>query len=392
MITTPAGHSLGLRDEALDESPILALAVVPGAEPPRSRRWRRLLHWSATSAPVALLLLTGLALGRHGINLLSINTLSLLAPAIPVALAALGVLVGLSVGGRRLGDRRFLAAAVLASAVTLLVVSAGLALLALAGWAPVIRPFWTVVVAAGLCAATSLTLPTGNAIEPRTPAARLLEFGVLLPIVVGGVLLAALRGGSTVEAVILLAQASGLTVTLAAAVWLLLSHASSATEGRVLIVSALLMVGGVADALSMSALFSGTVAGVVWRVAGRHPPETIGRDILFAQHPLLVWVLLAAGASAALSPGALALGAAYLALRVAGQLAGGLLGRRVAGLKVPLDVGLHLLPPGVFGVAFALNAAVVIGEDAAVLLAAVVVGTIGSELVAFLLPSRRVDA
>jgi hypothetical protein len=392
MITTPAGHSLRLHDQVLDDALVGVHAVVPGADPPRGQRWRRLLHWSATSAPVALLLLTGLALGRHGINLLSTHTLSLLAPATPVALAALGVLVGLSVGGRRRGDRRVLAAAVLASAVSLLVVSGGLALLALAGWGPDIRPYWAVVVAAGLCAATSLTLPTGNAIEPRTPAARVLEFGVLLPILAGGVLLAAIRGGSAAEAGLLLAQATGLTVMLAAAAWLLLTHASSATEGRVLIVSALLLVGGVADALSASALFGGTVAGVAWRAAGRHPPETIGRDVLFAQHPLLVWVLLAAGASAALSPRAFALGAAYLALRVVGQLAGGLLGRRVTGLKAPHDLGLHLLPPGVFGVAFALNAAMVLGDDAAVLLAAVVLGTIGSEIVAFLLPPRRVAA
>ena len=49
---------------------------------------------------------------------------------------------------------------------------------------------------------------------------------------------------------------------------------------------------------------------------------------------------------------------------------------------------LHLLPPGVFGVAFALNAVGAVGADASMLLAVVVVGTIGSELVAILLPSR----
>jgi len=43
----------------------------------------------------------------------------------------------------------------------------------------------------------------------------------------------------------------------------------------------------------------------------------------------------------------------------------------------------------VFGVAFALNAARAIGADASVLLTTVVVGTIGSELVAVFLPPRR---
>jgi hypothetical protein len=51
-------------------------------------------------------------------------------------------------------------------------------------------------------------------------------------------------------------------------------------------------------------------------------------------------------------------------------------------VNVPHDLGFHLLPPGVFGVGFALNAVTVLGTDAAMLLAVVVAGTIGSELVA----------
>jgi hypothetical protein len=54
------------------------------------------------------------------------------------------------------------------------------------------------------------------------------------------------------------------------------------------------------------------------------------------------------------------------------------------------DLGLHLLPPGVFGVGLALNAGSVVGADTSMLLAAVVVGTIGSELVAVPLSHRSV--
>jgi hypothetical protein len=392
MMSTRPDELFDVREPALGEPLTESLAEAPGSPPTPSRRWRRLIEWSATSAPVALLLLTGVALGPYGINILSVATLSLLAPAIPVAVAALGVLVGLSVGRRRAGDQRVLAAACLDGALTLLLVSAGLALLGLAGWSSVVQPFWTVVVGGGICAASSLTLPTGNALEPRTVARRVIELGVLLPIVVGGVLLASLRAGTVVGSLVLVAQGAGLTLALAAATWLLLTRASSETEERVLTVSALLLVGGVADALSLSALFSGVVAGMFWRVAGRHPPETISRDVLFAQHPLLVLVLLSAGASATLSLAALALGAAYLALRVVGRLGGGMFGRRVTRLKVPRDLSRRLLPPGVFGVAFALNTVTVLGGDASVLLAAAVIGTIGSELVAFLLVPRRGDA
>ncbi len=386
------GEVFDLRDPVLDVPLIESLAGTSEARPAGSRRWRRLIDWSATSAPVALLLLGGIALGRYGINLLSTRTLSLLAPALPVALAALGVLVGLSVRAGRAGDRRVLAAACLDAALTLLLVSAGVAVLAMAGWSSIVQPLWTVVVAAGICAASSLTLPTGNSLEPRTAATRVIELGVLVPIVVGGGLLAALRAGTVAGTLLLVVQGASLTLALALSAWLLLRRASSETEERVLTVSALLLVGGVADALSMSALFGGAIAGVFWRYAGQRPPETISRDVLFAQHPLLVVVLLTAGASATFSLAAFALAAAYLVLRVVGRLAGGLAVRRLRLLKAPRDLSRRLLPPGVFGVAFALNVTLDLGGGASVLLSAVVIGTIASEIVAFLLPPRKVDA
>ena len=223
-----------------------ALGQAPGPDGRGSRGWRRLLEWSATSAPVALLLLTGVALGPRGINLLSADALSLLDTVVPVALAALGVLVGLSVGDRRTDDRRVFAAACLEAAFTMLVVSAGIAAVALAARSPVVGPLWILVLAGGICAASSLTLPSGNPLEPRTPAIRIIELGVLLPIAVGGLALAWLRAGSFAGSVVLVAQAAGVTLALAAAAWLLLTQAPSETEERVLAASALLLVGGVA--------------------------------------------------------------------------------------------------------------------------------------------------
>ncbi len=392
MTSRPGGDLFGLRDPSADDPLEETSGAAPGPDRPGSRSWPRSLGWSATSAPVALLLVAGIAFGPRGVNLLSPAVLSLLDPVVPVALAALGVLVGLGVGDRRTDDRRLVAAAWLDAAVTMLVVSSGIAAVALAATPSIVGSFWTLVLASGICAATSLTLPAGHLLEPRPAVTRVIELGVLLPIVAGGLVLAWLRAGSSAGAAALVAQASGVTLALAAAAWLLLTRASSETEERVFAVSALLLVGGVADALSLSALFGGLVAGVFWRSAGRHPRDTISRDVLFVQHPLLVLVLLVAGARADLSPASLGLGAAYLALRVVGQLAGGLVARRASGVHVPRDLGLSLLPPGVFGVAFALNAASVGGADASPLLAAVVAGTIGSELVALLLPPRRATA
>jgi len=375
--------------DLLDLTPELPAPHQLGPPEAAPRGWRHFWGWSGKSAPVAMLLLAGMGLGPLGINLLS-PAMPLLDPVVPVALAALGVLVGLGLGNHRTDERRLLGAAGLHALVTMLMVSGGIAVVALGVVPEDPRLFWTVVLISGICAATSLTLPSGDPLEPRTPVARVVELGVLVPIVAGGLTLAWLRAGSPLGAVTLVAQASGIILMLAAAGWLLLTAASSVPEERVFAVSALLLVGGVADALSLSAPFVGLLAGVFWRYAGQHPRESIRRDVLFVQHPLLVLVLLLAGARAQLSAAALALGAGYFVLRVAAQLTGGMLARRVAGTSVPADLGQHLLPPGVFGVAFALNAVSVIGADAAIAHAAVVVGTIGSELVAVALRPRRV--
>jgi hypothetical protein len=329
-----------------------------------------------------------MALGPLGINLLSPATLTLLDPVMPVALAAFGVLVGVNVSARRTGVPT-LGAACLAAAVTMLVVSAGFGTVATA-MPSITRPFWVLILTGGICAATSLTLPSDDSLEPTSAATRVIELGVLLPIVAGGLMLAWLGAGSFAGAGALVAHACGVTVALATSAWLLLTRASSETEERVFAVSALLLVGGVAAALSVSALFGGLVAGLLWRYAGRHPRETILRDVLFVQHPLLVLVLLVAGARADVSFSTLALGVGYVVLRVAGALAAGTVARRFTGGNALRDLGLHLLPPGVFGVGFALDAVSVVGADASMLLAVVVVGTIGSELVAVLLPPRSV--
>jgi hypothetical protein len=349
-----------------------------------------MLGWSATSAPVALLLLTGIALGPRGINLMTASLTSLLDPVIPVALGALGVLVGLGLIDRRPGEPRLLTAALVESGLTLLIVALGTVPIAWTVWASGDSSWRSLALATGICAATSLTLPTGGSLDPRASSTRIRELGVVLPIAAGAVLLAGLDAGRFTAAVVLLANATGITILLAAAGWLLLTRASSETEERVFAVSALLMVGGVADALSMSALFGGLTAGMFWRYLGHHPRETITRDVLFVQHPLVVLVLLVAGARADLSWASAGIAVGYIAFRLVGKLVGGVIAWRMGDGVVSRDVGLLLLPPGVFGVAFALNVAGSVGNaEASLLLGAVVIATIGLDIVALAVAPRR---
>jgi len=362
--------------------------VVASTAGPPARGWRSAFEWSATSAPVALLLITGIALGPHGINLLSTSVLPLLDPVVPVALAALGVLVGLGSSGRRPGNRRVVGAATLGSSVTLVIVGLGVQSVAATDIAASAPLFWALAALSAISAATSLTLPSGDALEPVSSVARVREAGVLLPIVAGGLLIVLLRADSATATLTLLGQASAITLALAAAGWLLLTRTSSVTEERVFAISALLLVGGAADALSQSALLVGLIAGVFWRHVAGVPRDTLRRDVLFVQHPLLVLVLLVAGARAELSLVAITLGLIYAILRVVGTLIAGQLAAYVGKPHVSGDLGRQLLRPGVFGVAFALNAATIAGGDASILLGTVVAGTIASEAAALLLPPR----
>ena len=267
MTFLPAGDPFSLPDPVLDgradESDDRA-----GPNGRGSRGWRKSLGWSATSAPVALLLVGGIAFGPLGTNILSPATLLMLEPAVPVALAALGVLVGLGVSYRRTDDRRVFAAASLDASATMFIVGSGVAAAVFATGSSTVQHFWTLVVASGVCAATSLTLPTGDPLAPRTTAFQVRESGAVLPIVIGGLLLAWVRASSPLGAVALLAQTAGVTLVLSAAGWLVLTRAASETEERVFAFSVLLLVGGVAEALSQSALLVGLVAGVFWRNAG----------------------------------------------------------------------------------------------------------------------------
>ena len=132
----------------------------------------------------------------------------------------------------------------------------------------------TLAAACGVCAATSFAFPRGNPLEPRSPGVRATEFGAVLPVLAGALLLASLRSGALLEAASLVTQAAGVTLALAAAGWLLLTRAPSETEERVFAVAVLLLVGGLAEALSLSALLGGLVAGRVLalrrRPAARH--------------------------------------------------------------------------------------------------------------------------
>jgi hypothetical protein len=222
-------------------------------------------------------------------------------------------------------------------------------------------------------------------------AARIGDLDDVLPIVLAVCAVAWARPGPPFALAVLVAQTAAIAVLVAGAGWLLVSQASSESEQRVFAVGALLLLGGAAAYLSVSALFVGLVAGVCWNTAATAGRDYIARDLLYLQHALVVLLLIVAGARLELNALLWGLVAAYVIFRIAGKFAGAWAAGRIAP-GLPGDLGFRLIAPGVAAVAIALDARQAqAGSDAHTLFAIVIAGSLGSELLS-LVAARRPGA
>jgi hypothetical protein len=343
------------------------------------------LSWSTGAVPVVLILLLGVALGPEGLAIITPGVLGVLDPVIPVAVAALGILAGLELMRPAAPNRwSLLRKASIESLVTGVLVALGVWLIMPASPEPEPAPLWLIAVLAGVCASMSATLPDADPDRLRPAAIRMRDLDGLLPAVVGGVVLAFLHSYSPVASLSLTIQAAILALLISSTAWLLLADTVPSTEQRVFSIAALLLVGGIADYLSLSALVGGLLAGLSWGYVGGTARDCIERDVRYLRHPLVVLMLLTAGAKTTFSIWILILAVAYLLFRVVGKLLGGWLTRQTPGVMIPEHVTSTLLPPGIFGIAFALDASSMMDGAAAAILAATVLGSIGSQLVAAL--------
>jgi hypothetical protein len=340
-------------------------------------------------APVGLFVVFGMVLGPAGLNVLTTAVLTHLSPVVSVGLAALGVFVGLGLGLRTRFDRRLLYAANVESVTTIVVVAAGLALATLVAsrW---LDPLDSLIVGTLAIAAAASAAGHGDPSRRSVhePAVRISEFEDVVPIALGGVLLALAREPQIVTAIGVLALTALVSVAVAAAGWLLLKEQAEGGERIAFVAGALLLLGGGAQYLGVSALLSGMIAGMFW---ARAPGEEILRGVLSRiQHPVVILMLLVAGASLELSWPIILLTVAFVALRFAGKLAGGWGAARLAPLPLPPGLGLSLTAPGVIGIAFAVNVGHVAHPVAGtVALAVVALGSIASELLAFAVAPRQ---
>jgi hypothetical protein len=370
-------------DAAVDRRQLPQAA--PREAPPPRARGRLAPGW----APIGMFVALGAALGPSGLDILTVEVLTHLSPVVSVGLAALGVFVGLGLGLRTRFDRRLLLAANVESVVTVLFVALGLALAVFAGDDAFTRLDWLTIGTIAIAASASSAGPGDPSRRSvHEPTTRIADFDDVAPIALGGLLLALSREPHVFAALGVLALTAVISVAVAAAGWLLLEERPEGGERIAFLAGALLLLGGGAQYLGTSALFSGLVAGMFW---ARAPGEEVLRGVLTRiQHPVVILMLLVAGASLQIGWWVALMATMFVGLRFAGKLAGGWWAARLAPGGMPRSLGFSLTAPGVIGIAFAVNVGHVAHPVAGtVALAIVALGSIASELLALLVAPRQ---
>lgn len=344
-------------------------------------RTRAALGLRPLTAPVMVLVPIGVLLGPSGTAIITLDALTHLDVVISVALATLGVFVGIALGTQEGRITRLVLAATLEGSVTLVAVAAATYFL-LQAWAmPLLIPPVIAAVALGIAASASAApfVAAGHD-SAREVAARVADLDDVLPILAGGAVLSLIvPGGASVARDVTVALATGAAAGVSG--WLLFERSEAAERG-VFVLGTLALLGGIAGYLGVSPLIAGLAAGFVWARTPGHTDRIAADDLRKVQHPLIVLLLLTAGASLQADMAGIWLFAPYVLFRLAGKLLGGWLASRLAPAVAPSDLGAYLVPPGVLGIAFALNLQQIAGDTAGPLLFAVTFGAVASEIVA----------
>ncbi len=334
------------------------------------------------TAPVIIFLPLGVILGPHGLNWISVEALAHLDAVISVGLATLGVFIGIAAGTGRGLTRRLFAASSVEAALTILTVGGATYALLHAWQIPSSVPYVLIALALGICASASAAPVHDSDEGPGRIAAHVADLDDVLPILIGGAALALIGAGET-TAWNAVALSIGLGLAIAVSGWILFERSEGA-ERDVFVLGTLALLGGAAAYLETSPLLAGLAAGWLWVRTPGGTDEVVTLHLRKVQHPLIVMVLIIAGASVQPTLAGIWLFAPYVVFRTAGKLIGGWVASRLSPELTPSDLGAYLIPPGVIGIAFALNILQVAPDAAGPIVFAVSVGAVVSEFLALL--------
>ena len=347
-------------------------------------RPRAALGLQPVTAPAVIFVPIGFALGPQVSGLLPRTALGHLDPVVTVALAALGIFIGLGLDARDSVTRRLLAAASLEAMITIAAV-AGATLFLMSSWGlPLDLGAGLVAAVLGVAASVSSAGgPEHSGDETHQLATRVADFDDGLSVLAGALVVAAVGASGPQEALQTFARTVAVGLLAGIAGWLLFERARSRAERAVFVVGTLALVGGAAEYVQSSPLLAGMLAGLCWRLLPGHADRIIRDDVSRFQHPLVILLLVTAGALVEFTPLAIWLLAPFIVFRLTGKV----LGAWVAAQMIPplraADLAAYLLPPGLLGIALALNFLQVSSTAvASAVVSAVALGTLASELLA----------
>jgi hypothetical protein len=346
-------------------------------------RTRSALGFAPSLTPAVIFLPLGALLGPQALGVIPPGLLRGLDLAVTLALAVLGVLVGTALGREIRTAAPLFIAASLESLVTIVAVAGATAYFVTATGMPVEASVAALAIALGLSASASSATSADPDSEPAAAVAtRVADLDDVLPIVIAMVAFLLVPGpqGAALWALAAAPIIVGLAIGLIG--WLLFERAESGAERAVFVLGALALAGGAARSLGVSPLGVGLVAGLTWTIAPGAADRIVQADLQKVQHPVVVLLLVTAGAMTVFSTAAFWLLTPYLVFRLSGKVAGAWLSARIVDVG-PADLAAYLMSPGVLAVAFALNFRQLLPASAGdMLLATVAVGTAAFELFA----------
>ncbi|SFP34685.1 cation:proton antiporter [Tranquillimonas alkanivorans] len=341
---------------------------------------------------VTLLILLGVALGRPGLDLLPLDIDRANAVLAPTALTMVAFLLGGSLDRRTLAaqGREIMIVSVTLALLSMMIVAGGLWLIG----APV-------VLAVMLGAISTATAPAATRDVVRQSPLRDSRFArtilgiVAIDDVWGLVIFSAaltaagvIAGGEANGALAHGAREAGGAVALGLIVGVPAAYLTGRLKpGEPTLLEALgvvFLIAGIALWLELSYLLAGIVCGAVVVNLARHHDQPF-HEIERIEWPFLLLFFVMAGASLEVEHlrAAGLLGVAYFVLRIAGRLAGGWGGGRLAGLSGRRGVltGMGLMPQAGVAVGMALVASERFPQHGDVILAVTIGTTVAFELI-----------
>lgn len=310
------------------------------------------LGLQAAVTPPLIYIPLGVLVGPVGLNLLSPAILERLNPIVSLALASIGVFVGIAIDPRRRDDAALFVAASLQAVTTAAVVTSAVWLLSTRWALPVDNPVASVPLVCGLCAAASAAVVARDAgvggPDALARIARVADFDDVIVITLSAMALApTLR---------VLGIGLGCALLVSVAGWLLFERAASDAERGVFVIGAMILLGGIADYAAVSPLLVGMVAGACWKHLPGRANEIIREDLAKIDRPLVVLLLVIAGATLKITMLAVWLAVPLLLFRLTGKLLGASVARLALASQPPVaDLAAHLLPSGIVAIALAIH-------------------------------------